>query len=89
MGESLVGIGHPVNVFLLADRSPSIVESVQQFIGQFGFHRFPAPGLGVLNDPADGKGRPPLVANLHRHLVSGAADPPGFHFHGGLDVIHG
>ena len=48
---------------------------VQQLGGQFGLHRFFAPGLGIADEPANGQGNPAVGSNLYRHLVGGAAYP--------------
>src|SRR6266545_5566694 len=49
--ERLVGLGHPVRVFLLLDRSAAVLGRVEELAGQPLAHRLLAAAVGRHDDP--------------------------------------
>src|ERR1700738_2820692 len=76
VAESLVGLSHPVCLFLSLYRAPHVVGGVDQLIGQLFRHAATAPLAREANQPAAGERQPALRADLDRDLVGGAADSP-------------
>src|ERR1700726_1420277 len=75
--ESLVRLGHLVGVFLALDRRADSVGGVHQLAGGLLGHALATPAPRVSDDPAPCQRLAPVVADLDRHLVGGAADPLG------------
>src|SRR5277367_3983166 len=85
--ERLVGLGHAVSIFALANRGAPILGGLHQFGSQAMCHGFFAAGGCRLNDPPHCERLAAVGANFDRHLVGGAADPAGLHLDHGLDVV--
>src|SRR6202165_961736 len=84
--EGLVRLGHLVGVFFPLDRRPDAVGRVHELAGELLRHALAAPAPGVADDPAPRERLPPVVADLHRDLVGGAADPLRLHLEDGGHV---
>src|SRR3954464_14721731 len=77
MREGLVGLGHPVDVFLALERAALILLGIGELAGQPLGHRLLATRARELDEPADGEGAGPAGRHLYRDLVGGAADTAG------------
>src|SRR6516165_2573678 len=86
MGESLVGFGHAVHVFLLLDRAAAGICRVDYFFGEFVDHGLASSIARILQQPANRQGLTAERVHFHRHLIVGAAHPPGLHFDNRLEV---
>jgi hypothetical protein len=85
--ERLIGLGHAVRVLALADRRAPILCRVQQLVRQAIGHRLLAAVAGRLDDPAHRQRLPAARAHLHRYLIGGPTDAPGFDLDDRLDVV--
>src|SRR5207249_8648170 len=73
VAEGLVGLSHPVGLFLPLHRAPRAVAGVQQLVGELLGHA-PASTLSrEPHQPATREGQPAVGANLDRDLVGRAA----------------
>src|SRR5437879_1458924 len=86
VGKGLVRLGHLVGVFLALDGCPHPVGGVHQLRGELVSHALAAAAACVADDPASSECLAPIVADLHRHLVRGAADPLRLHLDDRGDV---
>src|ERR1700722_10671786 len=62
VGERLVGLGHAVSIFALADRGAAGLSGLHQFSGQAMRHGLLAAGSGGFDDPAHGERLTPIGA---------------------------
>ena len=81
MGESLVGFGHLVGFFALANGVASLVGGIHQFASQLLGHAPAVAGTGEAHQPAQSHGGAALLAHFHGHLISGTTNAAGAHFH--------
>ena len=89
MCEGLVGLGHLVGVFATLHSGTETVGRIQDFVLEAFGHRLFTAGLGVANQPPQGKGGGAARLDLNRNLVGGATDTAGADLEGRLDVVHG
>src|SRR5258707_14481163 len=87
VGESLVGFGHAVHIFLLLDSAAAGICRVDQFIGELFHHGLAGAFARILQEPANGQGLPAEGIHFHRHLVVGAADAPGLDLDERLQIL--
>src|SRR2546421_6785681 len=64
VAESLVGLSHPVCLFLSLDRAPDVVGRVDQLIGQFLGHAPAATLPREANQPPAGQCQPAVGPDL-------------------------
>src|SRR5437867_11700737 len=88
MGEGLICLGHPMDVFTFFHRCPGIVGRIQQLSRELLDHGLAGPGLGIIPQPSERQRNAPNRADLHRHLVGRATHAPGFYFDHRLDIFH-
>src|SRR3984893_6638820 len=74
VGKRLVGLRHPVRVFLLLDRASPALGGVHQLAGQPGPHRLLTAALRDGDDPAHREGELAAGPHFHRHLGGRPAD---------------
>src|SRR3546814_266631 len=78
-----------MGVFPLLDRRTPVVRGIHHFPGQpLGHGELRARTRGV-DQPADGKRLPAVVAHLDGNLIGGAADTAGAHLDFRLHVVQG
>src|SRR6266508_2688875 len=87
--EGLVGLRHPVDVVLLLECSPLLVERVEDLPDELRLHALLAALLRVLDEPAHGERAGPALGHLDRDLVVGAADAARADLEDGGDRLHG
>src|ERR1700676_4440140 len=85
--ERLVGLGHAVSIFALADRGAAILGGLHQFGCKTMRHGFLAAGGGRLDHPSHRQSLATIGTHFDRHLVGGPADATGFDFDYGFDII--
>src|ERR1700730_10574836 len=86
--EGLVRLSHLVGIFLPLDRRAHAVGGVHQLAGELLGHALAAAAPRVADDPAPRQRLAPIVADLDRYLVGGAADPLGLDFEDRRDVAN-
>src|SRR4051812_29593364 len=84
--ERLVRLRHTVGLVSAADGRASVVERVEELVGEFRRHALAAAGAGGGDEPAHGERLLAVALDLHRHLVGGAADAAGLYFQDGGGV---
>src|SRR5271166_953089 len=87
VSKRLVGFGHAMRVFALADRRAAIFRSFHEFRGETVRHRLLAAIGGRFDDPTHREGLSAVGANFDGNLVGSAADAARFDFDDGLDVV--
>src|SRR5690606_16128356 len=80
MGKGLVGLGHPVGVFLLLNCGALVGRSVQNLIGEPFRHPLLSTQPGVLRKPPQAERYSPLRTHFYGHLVGRTAHPSRLHF---------
>src|SRR5271168_2420777 len=85
--ERLVGLGHTVSIFALANRGAAILRGLHEFGGKAMRHGFLAAGRGRFDDPSHGERLAAVGADFDGHLVGRAADAAGLDLDHGLDVV--
>src|SRR5689334_8407806 len=85
--EGLVGLRHPVGVFLLLDGAAAPVRGVEDLAGEALGHRLLGTRAGVLDEPAHRERHPARRTDLDRDLVRRAADPTGAHLDERLHLV--
>src|ERR1700730_10274672 len=75
VAESLVGLSHPVCLFLSLYRAPHVVGGVDQLIGQLFRHAATAPLAREANQPAAGEGPAARPGGLDRGPGGGGTAP--------------
>src|SRR5882762_3871293 len=88
VGESLVGFGHAVHIFLLLDGAAAGICRVDQFICELFHHGLAGALARILQEPANGQGLPAEGIHFHRHLIVVAADAPGLDLDERLEVLN-
>src|SRR5712691_8943497 len=76
MGERLVRLGHLVHVLAPLHRRALPGGGVHDLPDQPLGHGMLTPLPRVVHQPPQGQRGPPVGADLHRHLVARATDPP-------------
>jgi hypothetical protein len=89
MGESFVGLGHFMGIFLLLEGSTCIIIRIQQFRGKPFFHAMAGTGTGCGDNPPHSQRFPPGFPDFNRNLIGSAPDTPGFNFYNRLYIING
>src|SRR5882757_11415996 len=87
VGEGLVGLGHAVSVFALADRGTAALGSIHQLVGEAECHRLLTAVTSSLDDPTHSQCLATSSANFNGHLVGGTTDAARLHFDDRLYVI--
>src|SRR5260370_25525583 len=77
--ERLVGLGHAVSIFALADRGAAILGGLHQFGGKAMRHGLLATGSGGFDGPTHRERLATIGAPFARPLVRCAADGSGFY----------
>src|SRR5437867_8523653 len=87
MCKRLVGLCHTMGIFLLFDRSASVVGGIQDFGRELLLHGLFAAASSVGDNPADRQRGSPVRSNFDWNLISGPAYAPGLHFQHRLDCV--
>ena len=87
MSKCLIGIRHPMRIFLLLYGVAAVIGRLEQFRRQPIGHRFFSPTAGVGYDPANRQGTAPFLVNFNRNLIGGSSDTTRLNFDGGPDII--
>src|SRR5713101_4520957 len=73
VGESLVGLRHPIHVVLALERVPLLLERIEDLARELVLHVLFSPLPRVRNEPADRECAAPALGHLDGHLVVRAA----------------
>src|SRR6185437_5496728 len=85
--EGLVGLGHAVRIFTLADRGAAALSGIHQLVRETERHGLLAAVASSLDDPAHSQCLAASGANFNRDLVSGTTDAAGLHLDDRLHVV--
>src|SRR5262245_51702765 len=81
MREGLIGLRHPMCLFLLLYRVALILLSIHQLSSQFLGHASTRAAACSCEEPAHRQCQTAGRFNFNRNLIRGAADTAGLHFH--------
>src|SRR2546427_3188375 len=84
--EGLVGLGHAVRIFALADSGAAVLRGIHQLMSEAKRHGLLAAIASSLDDPAHSQCLATGGANFNWHLVSRTTDAARLHFDDLLDV---
>src|ERR687892_1451330 len=88
MSEGTIGLGHPMGVFLLLYRRAPVIGRIDEFGGQFLFHRFFTALPSGLNEPAHAERKAPLRPHFDGNLIRRSADAAGADFDRGPSIFN-
>jgi len=85
--ESLVGFGHTMRIFTLANGSAAVLRSFEQLVRKTESHGLLAAGTRGFDHPTHGERLATRSAHFDGHLIGGTTDATRLHFDDRLDVI--